>query len=319
MKYAVARFVVVLCLLWGPGSLSHAANPNDTVIGVLAATPDELAILLRLSHAVDHENGLRIVPMAGKGSVQTLTDLFYIRGVDAALVPSDTLAFMERNGLLESIGSKFAFVVRLFPLDIHVIARSGVNSLSDLDGKIVVTGTAAGESYVAGQLLLKANNISAKTIEANGASAVRAVVDGKADAAILVGRKPLPELKLLGPDSGLHLIDVTASGELQDIYAPSLVTHEDYPQLVTAERPVETISAALLVAVLDRQRGTPQYAKVERFADGLFIALQRGSGGDASLNLAAAVPGWSRHKAVEDALKSHTEKLQAVTQSGAEN
>ena len=100
MKYAVARFVVVLCLLWGPGSLSHAANPNDTAIGVLAATPDELAVLLRLSHAVDHENGLRIVPMAGKGSVQTLTDLFYIRGVDAALVPSDTLAFMERNGLL---------------------------------------------------------------------------------------------------------------------------------------------------------------------------------------------------------------------------
>ncbi|MBC8037411.1 MAG: ABC transporter substrate-binding protein [Rhizobiales bacterium] len=319
MKHAVARFVIVLCVFMGLGSLSITANADDTAVGVLAATPDEMALLLRLSHAVDHENGLRIVPMAGKGPVQTLTDLFYIRGVDAALVPSDTLAFMERNGLLENIDSKFAFVVRLFPLDVHVIAGPHINSLSDLDGKTVATGPAVSESYVAGQFLLGATGISAKTIEANGAAAIRAVVEGKADAAILVGRKPLPELKVLESDMGLHLIDVAAPEGLQDIYAPSLVTNEDYPRFVDAARPVETISASLVVAVLDRQRGTPQYAKIQRFADGLFTALQRGSSGDASLNLAALVPGWSRHPAVAEALESHAEKLQTATQSKVEN
>lgn len=319
VKYAVAWFVVVLCLLLAPIPLSRAASSDDTVVGVLAATPDELTLLLRLSNAVDHENGLRIVPMAGKGPVQTLTDLFYIRGVDAVLVPSDTLAFMERNGLLDNIGSKFAFVVRLFPLDVHVVARTGIDSLADLDGKIVAAGPSASASYVAGQFLLGTTGISAKTIEADGEAAVRAVADGNADAAILVGRKPLSELKSLGADSALHLIDVAAPEGLQDIYAPSLVTHDDYPQLVEAARPVETISAALVVAVLDRQRGMPQYAKVRRFADGLFTALQRGSGGDASLNLAASVPGWNRHPAVVEALKSHAEKLQAATQTNAEN
>lgn len=319
MKYAVAGFVVALCLLLVPGSLSRAASPNDTVVGVLAATPDELALLLRLSHAVDHENGLRIVPMAGKGPVQTLTDLVHIRGVDAALVPSDTLAFMERNGLLESVGGKFAYVVRLFPMDVHVLARDGINSLADLEGKTVAAGPPASTSYVAGQFLLGATGISAETIEASGSAAVRAVADGTADAAILVGRRPLPELTQLGPDSGVHLIDVTAPEGLQDIYAPSLVTSEDYPKLVEAARPVETISTSLVVAVLDRQRGVPQYDKVERFADGLFTALQRGGGGDASLNLAASVPGWNRHPAVVEALKSHAEKLQTATQSNGEN
>ncbi len=319
MKNAVAKFVVALCLLLTPVSLTQGASPGDAAVGVLAATPDEMALLLRLSHAVDHENGLRIIPMAGKGPVQTLTDLFYIRGVDAALVPSDTLAFMERNGLLDSIGNKFAFVVRLFPLDVHVIAGPGIDSLSDLEGKTVVTGPPASEAYVAGQFLLEASGISAKTIEASGAAAVRAVVDGEADAAILVGRKPLPELKILGPESELHLLDVTAPEGLEETYAPSLVTNEDYPQLVEAARPIETLSVSLVVAVLDRQRGTPQYAKVQRFADGLFTALQRGSGGDASLNLAVSVPGWNRHPAVAEALKSHAEKLQAATQTQAEN
>ncbi len=319
MKYAIARFVVVLCLCVGPGSLSQAASSNDATVGVLAATPEELTLLLRLSHAVDHENGMRIVPMAGKGPVQALTDLFYIRGVDAAVVPSDTLAFMERNGLLESIGSKFAFVVRLFPLDVHVIARSGISTLPDLDGKTVVTGPAGSESYVAGQFLLGATGISAKTIEASGAAAVRAVAEGKADAAILLGRKPLPELKLLDPDSGLHLLGVAALDGLHEIYVPSLITSEDYPNLVEAAQPIETVSASLVVAVLDRQPGTTQYAKVQRFAEGLFIALQRGGGGDASLNLAASVAGWNRHPAVTKALQSHAEKLQAVTQSKAEN
>jgi len=319
MKHAVAKFVIAFCLLMTAGSLTRAANPGDTAVGVLAATADDLAFLLRLSHAVDHENGLRIVPMVGKGPVQTLTDLFYIRGVDAALVPSDTLAFMERNGLLDGIGSKFAFVLRLFPLDVHVIARSGINSLADLEGKTLVTGPTASASYVAGQFLLEAAGVSANTIEASGAAAVRAVTEGEADAAILMGRKPLAELKLIGPDSGLHLINVAAPDELQDTYAPSLVTNEDYPHLVTVEFPVETISASLVVAVLDRQRGTPQYAKVQRLAEGLFIAFQRGSGDDASLNFAASVPGWNRHGAVAAALKTHAEKLQAATQSQAEN
>ncbi len=319
MKYAVARFVIALCLLVTAGSFSKAANPGDMAVGVLAATPDEFAFLLRLSNAVDHENGLRIVPMSGKGPVQTLTDLYYIRGVDAVLVPSDTLAFMERNGLLSGINSKFSYVMRLFPMDVHVIARSGINSLDDLEGKTVVMGPAASASYVAGQFLLESAGVSANTIEAGTAEAVRAVSEGEVDAAILMGRKPLAELKLIGAASGIHLINVTAPEALEDTYAPSLVTNEDYPELVTEAAPVETVSAALVLAVLDRKRGTPQYDRVQRLAEGLFTALQRGSGEDASLNLAASVLGWNRHGAVAAALKAHAEKLQAATQPQAEN
>ncbi|MGH6819652.1 MAG: TAXI family TRAP transporter solute-binding subunit, partial [Methylocella sp.] len=218
MRHAIARLVIALCVLMGPSPPSWGANTNDATIGVLAATPDEFALLLRLSHALDHENGMRILPMAGKGPVQTLTDLLSLKGVDAALVSSDTLAFMEHNGLLENFGGKIAFVVRLSTLDIHVLARSGIDTLADLDGKIVATGPAASGSYVAGQLLLGAAGLSVRTIEASGAIAVRAVTEGKADAAILLGRKPLAELKAAQSSGGLHLIDVAAPEALQEAY-----------------------------------------------------------------------------------------------------
>ena len=125
-------------------------------------------------------------------------------------------------------------------------------------------------------------------------------------------------LAALTSESGIHLLQVTAPGGLEDTYAPSLITADDYPKLVSAEQPVETISASLVIAAFNWKRGSPQYAKLRRLAEQLFTVLQPGSSSDASLNLAASVPGWKRHPAAEDALASHAKRLQTVTESNSE-
>lgn len=303
MSSAVARIAVILCLVLGlaplPGVEARAAN-KTTAIGVLADTPESFDVLLRLSRGLDHMNGIRILPIAGKGPVQTLTDLVYLRGVDAALLTSDTLAYAEVNGLLPSIADKVSFIVRLAGLDVHVIARAGVDSFADLSGKTIAIGSTGSSSYVAAQLLSAASGIAAKSIVADGADAVDAVMQGRADAAILVGRKPLAAL---GAAKGLHLIGVTAPMASQEGYSPSLLSHDDYPQLVGDGQTVETLSASLVVAAFNWKRGSPQFAQTKAFTDALFSALQPGSGNDAILNLAASVPGWNRHSAAEEALK----------------
>ncbi len=318
MRYAVLQLTVLLSLFFGLLAPSLAANPSDTVVGVLASTPAQFALLQRLSRAVDHENGLRILPMAGKGPVTTLSDLLELKGIDAALVSSDAMAFMSRNGLATDLDGKLTLIVRLSALDIHVIARQGINSLSDLAGKTVVMGPTSSDSYVAGYFLFAASGIAAKLVEANAADSIRAVAGGSADAAILVGRKPMAELAALIPESGIHLLQVTAPGGLEDTYAPSLITANDYPKLVSAEQPVETISASLVIAAVNWKRGSPQYAKLKRLAEQLFNALQPGGSSDASLNLAASVPGWKRHPSAEDALASHAKRLQTVIESNSE-
>jgi TRAP-type uncharacterized transport system substrate-binding protein len=301
---------IVVCLLSGSWALAagSGSKPNDTAVGVVADTPDSFSLLERLDRAMDRPGDLRIIPMSGKGPVQSLTDLVNLRGVDAALVPSDTLAYMQKNGLIDGLDKKISFVVKLSGLDIHVIARGGLNSLGDLAGKTVVTGTTGTESFVAGQFLLAGVQPPPKLLAGEDGDAVRAVADGRADAAIVVGRKPLAPLLSLGAPRGLHFVDVTQPENLKDIYSPALLSHEDYPQLIPSGHQVETISASLVIAAATSKQGSPRYDRIHRLAQALFAALQHGGDGDAGLNLAAAVPGWSRHAGADAALADMSAK-----------
>jgi TRAP-type uncharacterized transport system substrate-binding protein len=300
----------ILCLMNGSvaGAAGTDSKPNNATLGVLADTPDSFTLLQRLARAMDRDGNLRIVPMAGKGPVQSLTDLVNLRNVDAALIPSDTLAYMEKNGLIDGLTGKIAFVVRLAGLDIHVVARQGLNSLADLGGKTVVTGNTASESFVAGQFLIAGIQPPPKLLAGEDGDAVRAVADGRADAAIVMGRKPLAPLLALGARKGLHFIDVMQPEDLKETYAPALLSHEDYPQLIPAGRQVETVSSSLVIAVFNSKRGSPRYDRIHHLAEVLFVALQHGGDGDAGLNLAAAVPGWNRHAGADAALANMSAK-----------
>lgn len=279
---------------------AFAAEPQS--FSIMADTPLSLAILQRLSPMMERGGALRVLPVAGKGPVATMTDLVTLHDVDAALVSSDTLSYMERNGLVGGIAGKLGFVVKLGGLDIHVVARKGIETLGDLAGKTVVTGRTTGESFVAGELLRAAISPAPAILPGDGVDALRAVADGKADAAILVGHRPMPELVSLGNANGLHLIAISVPSEFSDVWAPSLISHADYPGLVAEDHPVETVSAALTLAVVNWKKGTAQYERARALADALFAALAPSAAADSGLNLAAGVPGWSRHAAAADAL-----------------
>ena len=311
MRHARTGLALALSLIAVAPAPSRAAEAQ--AFGVLADTPQSLVVLQRLAPAVEHASGVRILPMAGKGPVQTLTDLIKLRGIDAALVSSDTLAYMERNNLIGGLDSKLAFIVRLGGLDIHVIARKGIDSLADLGGKTVVTGRTSGEAFAAGEFLRDAAGTAAKTVPGDGAEAVRAVAEGRADAAILVGHKPLPELRGLTSAQGLHLLSLEAPDGLSGTYAPALLSHADYPQLIGADSPVQTVSASLAIAVFNWRKGTAQYERTRRLAAALFETLQPTPDQDAGMNLAAAVPGWTRHGTAEDVLAAMSAKGKDVT------
>lgn len=308
MKHAVARWAIALafavCAAWPALAASARSKPGDAVVGVIADTPESFDVLLRLSRGLDHVKGLRVIPMAGKGPVQTLTDLVQLRGVDAALVTSDTLSYVESNNLLPGVKDKVSLLVRLGGLDVHVVARPDIASFDDLSGKTIATGSTGSASFVAAQMLSATAGISARSIVADGPDAVTAVIQGQADAAIIVGRTPLDALK---DTTGVRLLSIAMPEVLQDGYSPALLSHEDYPGLIAEGQTVETFSAALVVAAFNWKRGSPQYVRTKQFTEALFGALQPGNDNDASLNLAASVPGWTRNAAAEDALKTRSE------------
>jgi uncharacterized protein len=307
-------------LAFGLMSATVPAGAADrvTAIGVMADTADDLALAMRIAAALDHQNGLRILPIAGKGPSQTLNDLVHLKGVDAAVLPSDTLAYAAKEGLLDVAPTKLTYVLKLASQDVYLLARKDIDSLSALAGRRVAMGTTADSAYIAAHLLVQAAGITAEDVPLTGEAAVAAVADGSVDAAFLAGPNPLPVLATLKAKD-LHLVPLEATGDAAAAYAPALVSGDDYPALLRKGETVETVSSALILAVFEWPRGSDQSKAIGRFAEGLFQSLEPAGSPDPGVNFTAAVPGWTRARVADDVLAARAARAQAIQPAKSEN
>jgi hypothetical protein len=82
---------------------ARVERANSGTISVIASSLETpyLNYAEDLADVLDDGDNLRILPIIGKGPVQTLTDLIYLKGIDAGIVPSDVLAYVHANKLYE--------------------------------------------------------------------------------------------------------------------------------------------------------------------------------------------------------------------------
>jgi len=71
---------------------------NKGVVGVITGGVNGtyIRIAADMATVLDTDN-LRILAMIGKGSVQNINDLLYLKGVDMAIVQSDVLEYLKRQ------------------------------------------------------------------------------------------------------------------------------------------------------------------------------------------------------------------------------
>jgi TRAP-type uncharacterized transport system substrate-binding protein len=299
----IAGVVLIVAMFAG------AARAGETV-SIVADGPESFVLLTRLARTLDHQDGLRILPIAGRGPVQSLTDVAGVDGINAAITSSDALAYMTDNGLIPGLANRLGYLVRLDSLDVHVLAGKDIKAFADLAGKRVAIASPGSVSFVAQQLLLDRLSPAIIPVATDDGQAVDAVVQGRVDAAILVGRRPLASLAGVDSTSGLHLVTPDGGDALKDVYTPALLTSADYPRLITGGKPVETLAAQRILVAVNAKRGTAAYGRAKLFAELLFAALAPEEGGGASLNLSATVPGWNRHPAAVEALGEMTANAQ---------
>ena len=255
-----------------------------------------------LSDVLDDGNDLRILPVVGKGPVQTLTDLIYLKGVDAGIVPSDVLAYAEDNGLIEDVADKLAYLAKFGSAQVHVVATPGLTALSQLEGKRINIGRATDDRFVTANVILKDAGINYTADDSDPATALAMLKEGKLDAVFLVEPTPSP---YLASAKDLSLVQVPLTERLKTIYSPALLTASEYPGLLTAQGPAETVSVSSVLAVFKWRKGTERYDTLVRFAQALYsqIDLLRMPSRHADwqdVNLAASVPGWTRYIAAEE-------------------
>src|ERR1700692_3493996 len=122
------------------------ANTVTLISGTIGGTYVQFGA--DLASVLDDGNKLRVLPIVGRGSVQSVADILFLQGVDLGIVRSDTLDYLEKKGFAKDIKKQFTYVTKLYNEEMYVIASKSITTLSQLNGKRVSAALPTGRPLV---------------------------------------------------------------------------------------------------------------------------------------------------------------------------
>jgi TRAP-type uncharacterized transport system substrate-binding protein len=299
-----------------PASAKRGSNINSVTIITSGNEAASMSMAADLSDVLDDAAELRVLPVAGHGPIQSLADLLYLDGIDAAIIPADALAYAQRHQLLGGKAKKVRYVAKLGSNDIHILARAGIVSLSELKGKKVDTGSTGEDRFASASMIFDTLGIAVEAAPGPESAAIERIKKGEIEAAVLCGRKPLAALAKLGKADGLTLLSVPPHIEFSRVYTPQILDKKDYPGLIGDKQMVDGVSVGTVLAVFDWPQGTPGFNKIKALSSNLFGNTEVLNSGErrvswSDINFAASVPGWTRYAPVSQWLKKSEPQVAA--------
>ncbi len=257
-----------------------------------------------LASVLDNGTALRILPVMGRGSVQAVSDILLLRGVDAGIVRKDTLSYLDRKDFAKDIRNQFVYVAKMFNEEMHVLAPRSITNMRDLDGKTVVVDLPDSSTFVTAINVFDRLGIRPHLIYQEPRLAVDMLRKGEVDAIVAIEGKPLQWLNQIN-DRNLHLVPVDYAKPLQEEYLPSKLSSADYPNLVADGGSVETIAAEAVLASYNWAPNSDRYRRLALLVDTMFDKvgqLQRPPFHPKWKEMAprATVSGWTRFKAAQE-------------------
>src|ERR1700731_5190136 len=117
---------------FGSAATKQALNANTVTLisGTIGGTYVQFGA--DLSSVLDDGNKLRVLPIVGRGSVQSIADILFLQGVDIGVVRADSLDYLEKKGIARDLRKQLTYVTKLYNEEMQVIAPVAVRSLRDL-------------------------------------------------------------------------------------------------------------------------------------------------------------------------------------------
>ncbi len=284
-----------------PASQSAAERANSQVVGIISGGlgGTYIRVAADLASLLDNEDELRIVPFVGQGSLQNVTDILYLKGIDLGIVQSDILTYIRRNALFADVENRVSYITKLYNEEFHVIARRDVNSIEDLAGKNVNFGVKGSGTFITATTVFDLLRIRVRPTNLHQSLALEKVKSGEIAATVYVAGKPVGTISKLGQDDGLHLVDVPFKRALQSDYLPASFTNKDYPKLIEPNKRINSIAVGAVMAVYNWKEDHPRYQNLVRFVNAFFSQFQKLQKPPhhkkwREVNLAARLPNWKR-------------------------
>jgi TRAP transporter TAXI family solute receptor len=295
---------------FGSASTKQALNQNTVTLitGTIGGTYVQFGA--DLASVLDDGNKLRVLPIVGRGSVQSVADILFLQGVDIGIVRADTLDYLERKGFAKDIKKQFTYVTKLYNEEMQIIAPKSINSLRDLEGKTVSVDLPNGSTFVTVLTVAERLGMKANWVYIEQRIAMEKLKKGEVDAVIVVGGKPYKSVSSFNNDGRFHLVKVDYEKPLQGDYLPATLTAKDYPNLISEGESVDTIAVPALLAAYNWAPNTDRYRKLALFVDAFFTKFPQFQNPPfhpkwKEVSLAAPLAGWTRLPAAQQWLDTH--------------
>jgi TRAP-type uncharacterized transport system substrate-binding protein len=311
---AIVAAVMPLTALAAPAS--SAASPPDIVVanrGVVEletgrASGISVRIAEDLANIIDDGATRRVLPVVGKGSLQNITDLKLLRGIDLAILQIDVLDYARRANHFPGIESWVTYIAKLYNEEFHLLARRDIRNVADLaNQKVNVDLRGAGTAITADRLFDLLKIVVTPTYD-DQEVALGKLRSGEIAALAFVAGKPAPLFCSIAAAEGLHFLAIPLNPAVTAAYVPTRFGAQDYPGLVPDDHPVDTVAVGTVLVAANLQYGSERYRNLVNFVDAFFTGFQLllDPGHHPKwheVNIMAELPGWRRFSPAEQWLQ----------------
>src|SRR5262245_7071469 len=235
----LAGLLAISFALCGPGNaqgqrpsaqFSRPGVPSESVLrerinrwtvglagGLLEGAPIRLAT--EIARVVNDGENLHVLPIVTRGPTENLNDLLFLKGVDMAIISSDSLE--EYKQQLPDVSRRITYILNLFPSELHVFVRPEIQSLADLRGKKVNFKPGGTGSACTGRMICRRLGLEVEQMFIPHSLATEQMRRGEVAAVVFITSKPIDAFLKGRFDPGFKLLPVEYGPKFEDYYLPS--------------------------------------------------------------------------------------------------
>src|SRR5256714_11837676 len=155
--------------------------------GLLEGAPIRLAT--EMARVVNDGQNLHVLPIVTRGPTENLNDLLFLRGVDMAIIASDSLE--EYKQQLPDVSRRITYILNLFPSELHIFVRPEIQSLADLRGKKVNFNTRGTAAAFTGPMIFSRLGLDVEQMFIPHPLAIEQMRRGEVAAVVFITSKPI--------------------------------------------------------------------------------------------------------------------------------
>jgi TRAP transporter TAXI family solute receptor len=200
----------------------NAQRANSGTLGVISGGADGtyIRIAADLANVLDGED-LRILPIIGRGSLQNLRDIMFLRGIDIGIVQMDALEGLRADGLQNQAIQRLRYITRLYNEEVHLIANKSIADIRQLEGKKVNIDVPGRGTNLSARIIFEKLGIKPQLTTFDQASSYARLRSGEIDAALYVAGRPVRAISEFQSEGRFHLLPIPYEGEIAETSASS--------------------------------------------------------------------------------------------------